>query len=320
MVTGISGANSSLYIGAETTYGTTASGITAIFGHGLKLDSIERNNNIEKAYGLGSRLQTSSIEKQFSGSLSTSFLMSNPGFLYAMQGNNTDGGANPYTHTMLDTATTGMPSYTIQSSLNLTTPIKVLYKGCVNTSTQMTASVNEAVSIKMDWVYANEVLSNEAYIAQTAETEFPFAFQHGVLEFPASTTLANVQSFDLSVAQNEDIILGLGSRTGTARVSKQKEYALSSKILLVDPANFWKVFYNGTTGTTPGAVAETATLQLTFTNGAQVIVFDFTGLKIETHSSSIDTTAVVYEDVKIVARGLTITSTNTQSSLGDWTL
>ena len=87
-----SGALSSVHYGFEKYFdsdaGTSAdwngdfkvaeSEIIFTFGHGIKISNLERNNNVENIWGLGSRSPTTNIEKKFVGSFSVDFIMSNP--------------------------------------------------------------------------------------------------------------------------------------------------------------------------------------------------------------------------------------------------
>lgn len=315
----VSGANSSLHGKEEATYlAATTVSTGVIGGHGLKITSQERNNNLQAVWGLGSRTQTVIIEKQFTGTMGIEFLMSNPWFLYPIMGAKADGGSGPssYTHTFTEANT--LPSFKFQNSLNIdtasTNDLNISMTGAVNTGASIKTSVGEAVSVTMDWVYANESIATSAFVAQTAETYQPYSFAHGVLELPNGSTIANVQSVDISIAQNADMIWGLGSRAGTAHVDKNRAYSIKTTAYFTDPATFLKLFYNGTTGTTPGAIAETATLQLTFTNGTQIVEFTFTGLKIDTESLPQSIDAATMEDISLQARTLTVICTDSTAT------
>jgi len=315
----VSGSGSSLHAKEEATYlaaTTVSSGV--IGGHGLKITSQERNNNLQAVWGLGSRTQTVIIEKQFTGTMGIEFLMSNPWFLYPILGAKADGGSGPssYTHTFTEANT--LPSFKFQNSLNIdtasTNDLNISMVGAVNTGASIKTSVGEAVSVTMDWVYANESIATSAFVAQTAETYQPYSFAHGVLELPNGSTIANVQSVDISIAQNADMIWGLGSRAGTAHVDKNRAYSIKTTAYFTDPATFLKLFYNGSTGTTPGNITETATLQLTFTNGTQIVEFTFTGLKIDTESLPQSIDAAVMEDISLQARTLTVICTDSTAT------
>lgn len=311
----VSGANSSLHAKEEATYLAATTVTTGVLGgHGLKITSQSRANNLLAVWSLGSRTQTSIIERQFTGSMGLEFIMSNPWFLYPILGKKADGGVGPssYTHTFTEADT--LPSFKFVNSLNIdsasTNDLNISITGAVNTGVSIKTSVGEAVSVTMDFAYANESIATSAYTAQTAETYGAYSFAHGVLELPNGSTIAKCQTVDLSIAQNADIIYGLGSRAGVDHVDKNRAYTISTGIYFTDPATFLKVFYNGTTGTTPGNITETATLQLTFTNGTQIVEFTFTGLKIDTESLPQSVDAATMENITLQARTLTVLCTD----------
>jgi len=148
----VSGANSSLHAKEESAYLTAATVTTGVIGgHGLKITSQERNNNLQAVWGLGSRTQTVIIEKQFTGTMGIEFLMSNPWFLYPILGAKADGGSGPssYTHTFTEANT--LPSFKFQNSLNIdtasTNDLNISMVGAVNTGASIKTSVGEAVSV-----------------------------------------------------------------------------------------------------------------------------------------------------------------------------
>jgi len=310
----VSGAQTSLTAKEEATYLAATTVTTGVIGgHGLKITSQERSNNLQAVWGLGSRTQTVIVEKQFTGTLGIEFLMSNSWFLYPVLGKCADGGTvGVYTHTYTETNT--LPSFKFNNSLNIdgtsTSDLNISILGAVNTGTSIKTSIGEAVSVTMDWVYANETIATSAYVEQTAEAFMPFSFAHGVLELPNGATVANCQSVDISIAQNADMIWGLGSRAGTAHVDKNRAYTIRTSAYFTNPAAFLNLFYNGSTGITPGNITEIATLQLTFTNGTQIIEFTFSGLKIESESLPQAIDAAVMEDINIQARTLTVIATD----------
>jgi hypothetical protein len=315
----VSGANSSLHAKQEATFLAVTTCSTGVLGgHGLKITSFEKNNNLQAVWGLGSRTQTVTIEKQFTGTLGLEFIMSNPWFLFPILGIKADGGSGPasYTHTFTEADT--LPSFKFNNSLNIdtasTADLNISIMGVVNTGASISTAVGDAVSVSMDFVYATESIAESAFVAQTAETYQPYTFAHGVLEFPNGTTVANCQAVDISISQNADMVWGLGSRLGTAHVDKNRAYSIRTSAYFTSTAAFLKLFYNGTTGTSPGNITEIATLQLTFTNGTQIVEFTFSGLKIDTDALPQSVDAATMEDISILARTLTVVCTDSTAT------
>ena len=381
------------------TYGTAGTE-NKVFGHGQKISSLERNNNIETIWGLGSRTAQVELEKQFTGSFSVEFLLSNPYFFRYVLGNGfvvradaaaggtevlstaatsgdtkllvasttdfvagdfirtyistsdeefdmvkaivTDTSIETYSGMIYDHAVTTttidewdsvaagdvyihsygeldtLPSLTIQNSIDLSTDIKVVLLGCTNTTTSISAAINEPVTVTCDFAYANEALTEEAFISQTAETYDLFSFAHGTLykvnKTGTTTTLSNIQSFDLDITQNAEVVYGLGNRVGQAALGKNRDYSIKITQYFESATDLLKLFYNGATGTAPGTVAE-INMKLTFTNGEagadeRQIELLFGGVKIDTESLPQAVDAPVMEDVTMKARSMKVLAKN----------
>ena len=385
------------------TYGTAGTA-NKVFGHGQKISSLERNNNIETIWGLGSRTAMVQLEKQFTGSFSVEFLMSNPYFFryvlgngFVVRGLKTAGGtealgtattsgtkvlpvasttdftagdfirtyisANDEEFDMIKTvnanvsletysgmifdhasgtttidqwdSATGtvcyhsygeletLPSLTIQNSMNLATDAKVLLKGCVNTTTSISAAINEPVSVTCDFAYANEILSDIAFVEQTAETYDLFSFAHGTLykvtKTGTETTLSNIQSFDLDITQNAEVVYGLGARTGAAALGKNREITIKATQYFETTEALLELFYSGSTGTYPTTVAE-INMKLVFTNGEsgtdlRSITLLFGGVKIDTESLPQAVDAPIMEDVTMKARSMKVLAKNATAAI-----
>lgn len=234
---------------------------------------------------------------------------------------NTTLGSGPYTHVFTEMNTA--PSITIQNSFDLSTDKKILYKGCVNTGCTITCAVNEVVSLKMDYDYANEIVSSSAFVSQVAETEDIYTFSHGAMKKyvgGAWTTLAVVQNCEISINPNTEILYGLGSRTGVERAGKQFEYDISASMYFQDITSLTELMYTGSAGgTEPGNIAPIA-LELDIDNGQagtskRACIIQLAGVKIDTDSLPQDVTAVVMEDVGIKATNMTVWGINNTNAI-----
>lgn len=234
---------------------------------------------------------------------------------------NTTAGVGPYIHTFTEMNTA--PSITIQNSYDLNTDKKVLFEGCTNTGATISCAVNEIVDLKLDFDYADEVLSTTAYVSQTAESEDVFTFAHGALKLYAAgawTTLSIVQNCEISINPNPEILYGLGSRKGVDMAGKQFEYDISASLMFQDTAALQELFYTGAAGSTgPGNVAVIA-LELNLDNGQagtanRDITFQFANVKIDTDSLPQDPTAVVIEDVSMKATTMSVWGTNNTAAI-----
>jgi hypothetical protein len=150
------------------------------------------------------------------------------------------------------------------------------------------ASVNELVKLTLEMDYKTE--TKDAIVGSNIADTWsdPFTFAYGSLEFPVSTTIAEVQSIDLTINRNPEMVKGLGSRFTTSAPAKQIEYAFKATICLEDK-NMLETFY-GAAGNPNATVAETATMRLLFDNGGATTAtreldLKFAGIKIDTFST-----------------------------------
>ena len=191
------------------------------FGHGVEI-SVTRNNNAERIYGIGARNATATINKQYDGKVAITGSLSNAYWLLGVLGANSDGGTTgAYTHTYTETDT--IPSFSTKCSFELgTTDSLSTLIGCKVESCTITAAVDEAVKFSLDCLYRYETLGTTK-ISDNPEIEPIFTFAHGSIEMPDGTTIAAVQSFELTINNSNEAIYGIGSRFMTSKIAKNRE-------------------------------------------------------------------------------------------------
>lgn len=274
----VSGANTYFAYGWEATYKTSpgAASINKVFGVGQKISSHEMDNDPEYIYSLGSQDIQRQIAKKFNGSWSIDAIYSDPWFFRAILGAApTDVVATPCTHTWDSTKITNtIPSMTLNIANDMsTTDSDFIMTGAVMTNFSMTAAVGEPIRIKLDGLYAQLTKSTTlTKTSQVANTNEPMFFQQASLQLPSGTTLAEVQSVDLTFNRNTEELWGLGSRIASNYLAKQREWSGKMSIVYKTDSDILdKILGNaagidGTNGynSTP---AEIATLILTIDNG-----------------------------------------------------
>jgi len=286
----------------------TASDETYIpFGQGIEV-SVSRNNNAERIYGVGARNATATINKQYSGTVTVSGVLSNAYWLLGVLGANADGGTTgAYTHTYTELNT--LPSFTIKTSFELgTTDAASTLLGCrINTCT-ISAAVNEPVRFSLECPYRYESLGTTK-VSDLADVEPVFTFAHGSIEMPDGTSIAAVQNFELTINNGLDILHGVGSRFATGIIAKNREYNFSMTAAFSDHTDLLTYFLNGTASATvpsAGSGTEIATLELTFTNDdGDILDINLTGVHLNEETLPQNVNEVVKEDVTGWARGCT---------------
>jgi len=276
------------------------------FGQGVDI-SVARNNNAERIYGIGARNATATINKQYAGTATINGSLSNAYWMLGVLGANADGGTDPYTHTY--TEANQIISFTTNTSFELgTTDVGIALIGCrVNTCT-ISAAINEALKFTLECPYRYETLGTTA-LGNNPDIEPVFTFAHGSIEMPDGTSIAAVQSFELTINNNLESVYGIGSRFMTANVAKKREYNFSMTAAFNDHTDLLTYFLNGTasaTAPTSGSGTEIATLQLTFTNDdGDILDINLTGVKLNEETLPQNASEVVKEDVTGWARACT---------------
>jgi hypothetical protein len=277
------------------------------FGRGVEV-SVARNNNAERVFGIGARNAEATVNLNYAGTVTISGSLSNAYWLLGVLGANTDAGTSgAYTHTY--TETNEIPSFTTKLSFELgTTDVLSTLLGCrVNTCT-ITAAVNETVKFSLECPYRYESVGTTG-ISNLADTEPVFTFAHGSIEMPDGTSIAAVQTFELTINNNVETLYGIGSRFPDDLVTRNREYNFNLTAAFKDYTALFTRFLNGTgTATNPdsGSGTEIATLELTFTNDSDDILdINLTGVHLNEHSLPQNANEIVKENVTGWARACT---------------
>jgi len=323
MVSAVGGYATDVSYGWETTFGTISSGFDKAFGQGVKLSTFNMDNTNDQVYQVGSQELQRQYAKEFKGSFSVDFLLSDPWFLRAILGAApTTTGSGPYTHTY--NTTNGINEVQTSFSMNvaddLDTDSDKNLLGCIANSMTLTASVGEPVRVKLDGAFAN-LSKDTGLTSAVAAVEEPLYFQQATLELPSGTTMPEVQSFEITVNRNNEFVWGLGSRFAQKNVSKQREYTMSMDMAYEQDSDVLDDFLGSTTA--PTAVpTEAATLVLTVTNGEsgtdeRSYTITFANVMVETVDSSRAPEEVIRLVASMRARSLTsiVVVNNTASPL-----
>lgn len=302
------------HYGWETSFGAVTTASDKTFGQGVKISTLSRKNNIEKIYTLGSRNAVVLQPMVFEGAVGIDFVMANPWFFKAVMGSASVTGVGPYTHTYAEADT--VPSFTIENNISTDTKSVAKLLGCLVNNCTISTSVGKAVEVKLDCIYSTETHGSTTS-AQVSETFDIFTFAHGTVEIPNGTTIADVESIDLTIANKIKPIMGLGSRFSQNAVPEEREYTGKLVVPYEQLTNTLQKLYGGATGPI-ASPAETATMELVFDNGStgtaqRQISLVYTGVQFDDHDLAQDPAKVINEGVGINMRSLSVTSINNTS-------
>lgn len=320
----ISGAAVVVNYSWESTFGSSSVTTPKSFGQGVKLTAYDMDNSAEFVYALGNQNAQKSVVKEFKGTFGLEFILSDPWWLRLILGGTpTDAGATPYTHTWT-VANSGiintLPSATLDVNYDMTVDASYKVLGAQVGSATISANVGDTIKVKLDGTFINLTLGT-TLSAAAAPVEEPFTFAQGSLDFPSATTMTNVQSFELSINRNLELIWGLGSRFATKNVAKQREYNLKVTQTYEQSTDYVSSFLGSSTAPT-ATVAEVATCVFTVDNGGATsamrkYVFTFADCLVEKVSIPASVEDITKQEISIRARNLTsvVVSNNTATAL-----
>jgi len=270
---------------------------------------------------VGNTANTYEIRKVVSAPTGLTILIDKPLYFAHGTGLAVDelGGTAPtyYYHVFRNPNAIKLNTLTIQNTIDITADMQTNLLGCIPTSTSISASVGSLVPVTYDFMFGKEDPENSpAFVAQVASTYNAYSFAYGNLYLPgsAATPLAAVQSCDITITPNLELIYGLGSRNASTYSEQAYDYSISASMFFQDKNDFQALFMNGTTTypiTGPGSTVAENGLVLHFNDGTNSIVYSFGGVKIDTTNMGQDPTMPIMEDVSLKARNLTIYARNT---------
>lgn len=304
------GWNSYCNYGYEATYGAGAVS-DRVFGHGTNI-TINRRNNMLKVGGLGSRNYSTVSAGKYEGSASVEFVFSNSSFWRAVLGSVADAGSGPSSWTHTYSEATALTSFAIDTGIELGTDDCVSeLKGCVIASATLTAAVGELVKVRLECPYKTETLATAGIGSQVAESADPFTFAHGTVELPNGSAIGNVQSIELTINNNAELVWGLGSRLATTNVGKIREYNLRMSVAFDDTTDLLTKFLGDTSGPKTSTPSSQATIELTFTNSTDSCVITLADVYLDTENIPLSVENLIVEDVEGFAlSGTSIVTTN----------
>ncbi len=225
----------SLYWANETTYGSAAT-VNQNLGIVQSINPTETNNLIKVRTLGGTRDYNNVIAGKFEISGTFDYYLQGGAFIRQAIGEDTastatvDSGPKihtgaSYLHVMGSAASPtvdNFPSFTLELSdeedtgaLATTTNLNRTYTGCRVNSLSMSATIDEPVSMSVDWLAQGVTVSTAGATVVAADTKDPYVFYQGAVYATSGTVnaytamdttsmIAEVNSFDLSVNNNAE--------------------------------------------------------------------------------------------------------------------
>jgi hypothetical protein len=306
---GRTGAFGYLLYGWESTFKGGATTRDKVFGRGQRVTGVTTRNNLENIYEIGSRVVSKGIFKQLEGSLGLEWILANPWFFKAVMGKvTTTGSVAPYTHTFEKDKSFVSMDVELGFAGETANVLRRL-KGAVFNSLTLTGTVGDAIKCRGDILYFDESVTAGTLGTASVDTFDPFIWSQATLKIPAGgNALAEVQSFEITIANNALPIFGLGDYKAGNVAPQALDITGRLSITMKD-----KTFLDYLR-------TEVADCEFKITNGLtgaseRSITFNGTGVLFGESSSTMEPNALVLEDLPITIRDATIVAVNATSTV-----
>ena len=308
----ISGVQSYLLYGKETTYNTAVSrtlhvGLVTNFKHNI-------NSNMQTNRGLvgtttGGRKAYSFTAGTLAIESSLDFKATRWDFLEYVLGTASGTGTITYTEANIP------PSMTISTNIDnpgsASTDQEVTLSGTVWDSVTIKTSVGEPVMVSASLKSALAVIDTTLSSAVALPSEAVFNFSGASIQLPNASDLTNiVDSLEITIRNNYTMLYGVGSRLARNALPAELDYEIKISLKYLDNALFTAAL-GATTPTAAGTPTEYADLECTFADGTRSAVFLFGGVPLSDFAQVHELNSAVSEDITLKAKTLTVTYDST---------
>lgn len=310
---------SSVYVeyGYEGTFGGGVASPPMLFGKEVKATGLEFKNNQQP---LG-QLYTPEIESfaygKNEGKVTMEYVLSNPWFLESIFGtavSTLDAGAL-YSHTWnsdpaVDSTIRDINSMGLRIGFDVNSDFLRLPVGVICPSLSMKMALNETIKVTQELIWGEETV-NETFASPTSTAlagEAPYTFVNARITSPITgTTLATVQTFDLNMNSNAELVYEFFDEKSVDAYRKILEFTGKVGVTVKDSAFFSEVL---------GRAESANDLVVTITNKAtgdaeRSITLTFTGASFSVHNTAgIEPGELVIENIDFQCRSCTAVAKN----------
>jgi len=290
----------------ESTFGGDDSTKTKVFGLSEELSPITTTNNQIPLSQLNSIEVDQFAYGQDSKKVSLAFVLSSPWWLELILNNRVDAGTSPYTHTYTGLKTVKSFAWEIGFASETSNTVRTLLGCCINSAT-IRCSQNDVIRCTADVVCGKEgTISTTLDSSPPSDSyDFPFTFVHGLIQLPSGTTIAQVQSAEISIGQNVTLVYGFNSKEAVGAFRGILDITGRFNAAMVDKTQLQRVLDR----------TEVATLVLKFSNGLsgtseKTITLTGTGVGISEQTYTAKGVDPVFEDLTWQIRSLTAVATD----------
>jgi len=300
-----------------------------IFGKEVKGSGLEFKNN---QIPLG-QLYTPEIESyaygKDEGKVSMEYVLSNPWFFESILGTATSvdidgaGAGTLYSHTWdsdpnVDSTIRDINSMALTFGFNVNNNFLRIPVGVICPSLSMKMALNETIKVTQELIWGEETV-NQTFANPDGTPlagEIPYTFVNAEIISPLTgNTLATVQTFDLNMNTNAELVYEFNQSTSTGAIRKILELTGKVSITLSDSTMLEEVY---------GRAESANDLVVTLTNLPETgntdpqrsIKMTFSGCSFSTHNTTgIEPSELVIENMDFQCKHVTVVAKNQESAI-----
>lgn len=328
MVTASSASSSYVEYGYESsTFGSGFVGNGIQFGKEVKVTGLEfKNNQMALGQLYSPEIETFAYGKS-EGKCSVEYVLSNPWFLQSIFGTAVSAdAANPTVsglrqHTWNSSASSagmkGVNSLAVKLGFDVELDFTKTAVGVICPSVSLKMALNETIKVSQELMWGEETV-NQTFSEPSGVPlagAIPYTFVHASITNPLTgATLATLQSFDLNLNSNAELIYQMGTSDSVDTFRKILEMTGKAQIVLKSSAFLDSVL--GRSETANNLVVTISNGASSSSNTTRNIVMTFTGCSFSINSvSGMEPGELLLEDVDFQCKHVTVIAKNAQNSL-----
>ncbi len=293
------------------------------FGKEVKATGLEfKNNQIPLGQLYSPELETFAWGKN-EGKVSMEYVVSNPWFFEAILDSVDSSGSTLFSHewdsdpTINGSTIKTINSMALQIGFDVNSDYTRLPVGVVCPSLSFKMALNETVKITQELIWGEETV-NQTFTEPDGVPlagEIPYTFVHVLITDPTTgSTLTTIQTFDLNINSNAELVYGFNSANSEDAYRKILELTGKVGVTLKD-SHFWEEVL--------GRAESSNEMVITLSNGGagdalREIVIKLSGVSFSVHSTvGIEPGELVIENLDFQARGINVIAKNELADLPD---
>lgn len=252
-------------IGSAEAYGTLSPDIDKSFGNGVSI-TVRARNNLHRSMGIGSRNAQSIVPLSYAGTVRVEGELAGGHIWHLVTGSTAEGGGGGPTYVHTHTEANVMKPITIEDKIPTDTASVTRLLGCVARELVISSRINEVVKFAFEFLYKTDSETTSSSNSDSTTARDSLTFAHGTIN--VGGTIANVQSFILTILQNTELRWGHNSRFATSHVENGRLYDFALTVDYQAAATLRQLLWGASSGPDADGADNQSTVTITLANGS----------------------------------------------------